>query len=62
MGLLKGFIKCEAPNDKVNDFNAQLNLLGSEPSVLTADNVVLRGCQVRARVGVGVPPFRAGLS
>ena len=40
-------MRCEEPNDKVNDITAQLQLEGSTPTLLTEDNFLLRGCQLR---------------
>ena len=39
--------RAEAPNDKVNDFMGQLCLRGQEPALLSRDNMLLRGCQLR---------------
>ena len=45
---LKGTVHCEAPNDKVNDFSAELRLEGQlRPLVLTPTNVLLRGCMLQ---------------
>ena len=46
--ILAGHLKCEDPNDKVNDITAQLCLDdGSPPAILSEDNFLLRGCQLR---------------
>ena len=45
--LLKGEVRQEAPNDKVNDCLGQLCLEGQEPVMLSRDNMLLRGCQLR---------------
>ena len=43
---LKGVVRCEEPNDKVNDFTGQLCADGHEAVVLSEDNVLLRGSQL----------------
>jgi hypothetical protein len=40
-------VRCEEPNDKVNDITAQLVLEGAPPALLTEENFLLRGCQLR---------------
>jgi len=45
---LEGSMYVEAPNDKVNDFMGQLCLAGREPLLVTQQNMLLRGCQLRA--------------
>lgn len=48
--LAGGYIRCEEPNDKVNDITAQLCLgphVLSERLLLSEDNFLLRGCQLR---------------
>jgi hypothetical protein len=45
--LVGGHLRCEEPNDKVNDIIAQLILDGIEPTVVSEDNFLLRGCQLR---------------
>ena len=45
--LLRGTVRCEEPNDKVNDITAQLCLDGEAPVLLSQDNFLLRGCQLR---------------
>ena len=44
---LRGHVRCEVPNDKVNDITAQLCLDGHAPVLLSEDNFLLRGCQLR---------------
>ena len=44
---LRGFVRCEEPNDKVNDITAQLCLEGQPRVLLSEDNFLLRGCQLR---------------
>ena len=43
---LKGSCRCEKPNDKVNDFTGELDLVGSKPLILTPTNMLLRGCML----------------
>ena len=45
--LRDGVLRCEEPNDKVNDITAQLCLSGHPPQMLSEDNFLLRGCQLR---------------
>ena len=45
--LRDGVLRCEEPNDKVNDITAQLCLEGHPPQMLSEDNFLLRGCQLR---------------
>ena len=48
--LRGGHVRCEEPNDKVNDITAQLCLrsdVGLPPLLLSEDNFLLRGCQLR---------------
>jgi magnesium-transporting ATPase (P-type) len=40
-------LRCEQPNDKVNDITAQLCLEGRPPTLVSEDNFLLRGCQLR---------------
>jgi hypothetical protein len=48
--LAGGYIRCEEPNDKVNDITAQLCLrphVLKERLLLSEENFLLRGCQLR---------------
>ena len=46
--LLRGSVRVEEPNDKVNDFLGQLALTALEsPAAVGPSNMVLRGCQLR---------------
>ena len=40
-------LRCEQPNDKVNDITAQLCLADGTTQLLSEDNFLLRGCQLR---------------
>jgi hypothetical protein len=49
---LAGRVRAETPNDKVNEFIAELQLLqeeggGQERCLVSEDNMLLRGCQLR---------------
>ena len=48
LAALRGRLRCEEPNDKVNDFLGQLALTALEsPAAVGPSNMVLRGCQLR---------------
>ena len=38
---------CEAPNDKVNDFLGKMCLKGHAHTLVSEENLLLRGCQLR---------------
>ena len=40
-------VRCEPPNDKVNDVTAELRLVGHEATLVSEDNILLRGCMLR---------------
>ena len=44
---LRGTVRCEAPNDKVNDFMGQVQLDGRDPAMVDETNVLLRGCMLQ---------------
>jgi len=43
----RGTVRCEPPNDKVNDFVGQLALVGKDPVMIDESNVLLRGCMLQ---------------
>lgn len=40
-------VRCDQPNNKLDDFEGTLFLKNGEPSPLSNENVVLRGCCIR---------------
>jgi magnesium-transporting ATPase (P-type) len=59
---LRGKVRCEEPNDKVNEFIAQLQLDGRARALVSEDNMLLRGCQLRNADWVRPARFELAIS